>query len=83
MWKEILQVPSNKTKDMLDDPFEVLEKVGDNAYKLNLPPYTHIYSVLNVENLNLYEHFVIDEENVEQFSPTIEELTPYSQQQLG
>jgi hypothetical protein len=43
-------------------PFEVLEKVGYNCYKLSLPPYMHIYSVGNVENLKLYEPSMLDEE---------------------
>jgi hypothetical protein len=42
--------------------FEVLEKVGDNFYRLSLPPYMHIYSVVNVENLKLYEPSMLDEE---------------------
>jgi hypothetical protein len=28
-----------KIKALWYGPFEVLEKVGDNAYKLSLPPY--------------------------------------------
>ena len=36
-------------------PFEVLDKVGYNTYILIQPPYMHIYLVLNVENLKLYE----------------------------
>jgi hypothetical protein len=43
-------------------PFEVLEKVGDNAYKLNLPPYMHNYLVVNVDNLKLYEPSLLDQE---------------------
>jgi len=31
-------------------PFEVLEKVDENAYRFGLPPYMHIYSIVNVEN---------------------------------
>jgi hypothetical protein len=42
------------------DPFEILEKVGDNTYKLNPPPYMCIYSVVNVENLKLYEPSMLD-----------------------
>jgi hypothetical protein len=62
-------------------PFEVLEKVGDNAYKLSLPPYMHIYSVVNVENLKLYEPSMLDQEE-EQVLPTIEDLAPYAQVEL-
>jgi hypothetical protein len=43
-------------------PFEVLQKVGDSAYRPSLPPYMCIYSVVNVENLKLYEPSVLDQE---------------------
>jgi hypothetical protein len=38
-------------KDIPYGPSEVLEKVGDDSYKLSLPPYMLIYSIINVENL--------------------------------
>jgi hypothetical protein len=55
-----------KIKALWYGPFEVLEKVGDNAYRLSLPPYMHIYSVVNVENLKLYEPSMLDQETEEQ-----------------
>jgi hypothetical protein len=58
-----------------------LEKVGDNAYKLNLPPYMHIYSVVNVENLKLYEPSMLDQE--EQVLPTKEGIAPDAQAELA
>jgi hypothetical protein len=33
-------------------PFTILEKIGTNAFHLDLPPYMQIYSVVNVENPN-------------------------------
>jgi hypothetical protein len=74
--KERLQGPSKKIKALRYGPFEVLEKVGDNAYKLNLPPYIHIYSIVNVENLKLYELSMLDQETNEQVLSTVEELAP-------
>jgi hypothetical protein len=59
--------------------FEVLEKVGDNAYILIIPPYIFIYSVVNVENMKLYETSILDQEVEEQVLPTIEEFAPKSQ----
>jgi hypothetical protein len=53
--KERLQGPDKKIKALWYGSFEVLGEVGDNAYRLSLPPYMRIYSVVNVENLNLYE----------------------------
>jgi hypothetical protein len=52
-----------------------LEKVGDDAYKLSLPPYNCIYSVENVENLKLYEPSMLDPKE-EKVLPTIEVLAP-------
>jgi hypothetical protein len=42
--------------------FELLEKVGDNAYIFNLLIYMHIYLVVNVENLKLYEPSMLNQE---------------------
>jgi hypothetical protein len=58
-----------------------LEKVGDNSYKLNLPPYMCIYSVVNVENLKLYEPSMLDQEE-EQVLPSIEDLALDAQEEL-
>ena len=35
--------------------FKILEKIGNNAFKLDLPSYMKIYFVVNVENLRLHE----------------------------
>lgn len=51
--KERLQGPGKKIKALRYGPFEILEKVGDNAYRLSLPPYMCIYLVVNVENVIL------------------------------
>lgn len=37
-----------------------LEKVCDNLYRLNLPLCVHIYSVVNVDNLKVYEPSILD-----------------------
>jgi hypothetical protein len=67
--KEILQGPGNKIKGLWYGLLEILEKVGDNAYRLNLPPYMHIYSVVNVENLKLYEPSMLDQEEERSYLP--------------
>jgi hypothetical protein len=77
--KERLQGPGMKIKAMWYGPFEVMEKVGDNAYRLNIPWYMCIYSVVNVENLKLYEPYMLDQGTEEQFLPTIEDLAPKAQ----
>jgi hypothetical protein len=58
--KEILQGPCKKIKALQYRTFEILENVGDNAYRLSLPPYMCIYSVVNVENIKLYEPSMLD-----------------------
>jgi hypothetical protein len=58
-----------------------LDKVGDNAYRLSLASYMCIYSVVNVENLELYDPFMLYQE-VEQVLPTIEELSVDAQEKL-
>jgi hypothetical protein len=55
--------------------------VGDNANKISLPLYMHIYSIVNVENLKLNEPSMLDQE--EQVQPTIEYLAPDAQVELA
>jgi hypothetical protein len=57
---EILHGSGKKIKVLQYGLFEILEKVGDNVYRLSLPPYMCIYSVVNVENLKLYEPSMLD-----------------------
>jgi hypothetical protein len=57
---ERLQGHSKKINALRYGLFEILEKVGDNAYRLSLPPYMHIYSIVNMENLKLYEPSMLD-----------------------
>ena len=43
-------------------PFKIIDKVGNNAFRLDLPPYMQMYAVVNVENLKLYEPPLIDDQ---------------------
>ena len=57
-------------------PFKILKKVGNNAFQLDLPSYMQMYSVVNVENLRLYEPpLIADHESVVQL-PSIEDFSP-------
>jgi len=38
-----------------------LEKVGENAYRLDLPPHLGIHNVINVNNLKLFEPPLLEE----------------------
>ena len=62
-------------KERLQRPglFEILEKVGDNFHRLSLPPYMHIYLVINVEDSKLYEPSMLDQEE-EHALPSVEDL---------
>ncbi len=44
-----------KLKTIGYGPFKIVEKICHKAFQLNFPRYMHIYSVVNVENLKLYE----------------------------
>jgi len=72
--KERLQVLGMNIKALQYGPFDVLEKVGDNVYKLSLPPYMCIYLVVNMENVKLYEPSMLDYRTYEQVLPTIQDL---------
>jgi len=65
--KERLKGPSKNIKALWYGLFEVLYKVGDNSYRLSIPPYTCIYLVVNVENFKLYDPFY---QKVEHLLPT-------------
>jgi len=57
-------------------PFTILEKTGDNAFRLDLPAYMQMYSVVNIGNLKLYEPpLIMDTEEVSQI-PTVDDFAP-------
>jgi len=59
--KDRLQGEGKKLKPIRYGPFKILEKIGSNAFRLDLPPYMQIYSIGNVENLRLYEPPLIED----------------------
>jgi hypothetical protein len=67
--KERMQGEGKKLKPIRYGPFKILDKIGTNAFWLELPPYMQIYSVVNVENLRLYEPPMIEDqgENVQEY----------------
>ena len=50
-----LQGEGKKLKPIRYGPFTILDKVGNNAFRLEFPPNMQMYSVVNVENLKLYD----------------------------
>ena len=57
-------------------PFKILDKIGENAFRLDLPAYMKICSVVNVENLRLYEPSLIEDPKEQGQIPSIEDLLP-------
>jgi hypothetical protein len=53
-----------------------LEKIGTNAFKLDLPPYMQMYSVVNVENLKLYEPPMVMDQDESIQVPFVDDFSP-------
>ena len=70
-----MQGEGRKLKPIRYGPFQILEKIGTNAFYLNLPPYMQIYSVVNVENLKLYEPPMILDEDINIQVPSVDDLS--------
>jgi hypothetical protein len=60
--KERLKGEGKKLKPIQYGPFKIIDKIGNNAFCLDLPPYMQMYAVVNVENLKLYEPPLIDDQ---------------------
>jgi hypothetical protein len=50
-----MQGEGKKLKHIRYGPFKILKQVGNNYFQLDFPSYIQMYSVMNVENLRLYE----------------------------
>jgi hypothetical protein len=42
-------------------PYTILDKIGENTYRLDLPPQLGIHNVINVNHLNLFEPSLLEE----------------------
>ncbi|XP_020259503.1 uncharacterized protein LOC109835947 [Asparagus officinalis] len=60
--KERLKGEGKKLKPIRYGPFRIIDQIGDNAFKLDLPPYLGMYSVINIEYLKLFEPPLLDDE---------------------
>ena len=60
--KERLKGEGKKLKAIQYGPFKIIDKIGNNAFCLDLPPYMQMYTVVNIENLKLYEIPLIDDQ---------------------
>jgi hypothetical protein len=71
-----LKGEGKKLKPIRYGPFTILEKIGTNDFHLDLPPYMQIYSVVNVENLKLYEPPMIMDQRESVSVPSVDEFSP-------
>ena len=60
--KERLQGEVQNIKPIIYGIFKILDKIGNNAFRLDLPPCMQIYAVVNVEKLILYEPPMIEDQ---------------------
>ena len=74
--KERLQGEGKKLKPIRYGPLRILEKIGNNAFRLDFPSYMKIYDVVNVENLRLYEPPLIEDQRGNVQIPSIEDFHP-------
>jgi hypothetical protein len=74
--KERLKGEGKKLKPICYVPFTILEKSGTNAFLLDVPPYMQIYSVVNIENLKLFEPPMIMDQDEEVSIPSVDEFSP-------
>ena len=68
-----MQGEGKKLKPIHYGSFKIIKQVSNNAFQLDLPSYMKIYSVVNVENLHLYEPPLIDDQGSDVQLPSIED----------
>jgi hypothetical protein len=71
-----LKGKGKKLKPIPYGPFTILEKSGTNDFYLDIPTYMHIYSVVNVENLKLFEPPIIMDQEEEVSIPSVDDFSP-------
>ena len=74
--KERMKVEGKRLKPIHYGPFKIIKQVGNNAFQLEFPSYMQMYSVVNVENLHLYEPPLIDDQGSDVQLPSIEYFLP-------
>ena len=87
MWlhlsKKRMQGLGKKLKPYRYGPFKIVQQVGENAFRLDLPPYMGIYFVVNSKNLKFFEPSMLDEDEEEgTILPSIEDLVQDAQSKL-
>ena len=71
-----LQGEGRKLNPIRYGNFIILDKFSNNAFRLELPPYMQMYSIVNVENLKLYEPPMIVDQDIQVQVPSFDEFSP-------
>ena len=71
-----MQGDGKKLKPIRHGPFKILEKIGENAFRIDLPAYMHIYLVVNAESLRLFEPSMIGDLEERSQLPSIDDMLP-------
>jgi hypothetical protein len=74
--KDRLKGEDKNLKPIRYGPFTILDKISTDAFYLDLPPYMQIYSIVNVENLKLYEPPMIVDEDENVQVPSVDDFAP-------
>jgi len=72
--KERIQGEGKILKPIHYGPFKILENTGNNAFKLDFPSYMQIHSIVDVENLRLFEPPLIDDQGENVHLPSIDDV---------
>lgn len=82
--KERLQGTTKKLKPIRNGAFDIMDKVNENGFRLNLLAYMNIYLVMNVENLKFYEpsKFTEDEAGSYQNILFLDDLTSHTMDEI-
>jgi len=71
-----MQGEGKKLKLIRYGPFKILEKIGENAFHLDLLAYVHIYSIVNADILRLFEPSLIEDPKEKNQLTSIHDLLP-------
>ena len=69
-----MQSEGKKLKPIRYGPFKILEKISENSFRLDLPAYMHIYSIVNADCLRLFEPSMIEDPEEKIQLPSINDL---------
>ncbi|KAI5335209.1 hypothetical protein L3X38_025342 [Prunus dulcis] len=73
-WRGEANWEGKKLKPIRYGSFKIINQIGDNAFQLELPPYMHMYSIINAENLKIFEPSLLDDLDKDTCLPSIDGL---------